>query len=110
MFTAIQAQAQIGNIQSLIVASGSLIDTLVVAAFALSLLLFLWGLAVFILNAGDEKKIADGRRLMVWGIIALFVVTSIWGIVSFLQGTFGVGGDGPIQSGVDDVFPNPDTV
>ena len=110
MFTAIQTYAQAeGNIQSLIIDAGGLINTLTGVAFALALLVFFWGLAVFIFQTGDESRVSGGRRLMVWGIIALFVATSIWGIVALLQDTFGAGGDTPSERGVEDVFPFPDT-
>ena len=110
MFNAVQAYAQSeGNIQSLIIDVGGLINVLTGVAFALALLVFFWGLAVFIFQTGDESRVSDGKRLMIWGIIALFVATSIWGIVALLQETFGAGGDTPIERGVDDVFPFPDT-
>ena len=109
MFTAIKTYAQDGNIQSLIIDAGGLISVLTGVAFALALLVFLWGLAVFIFRTGDESRVSDGKRLMVWGIVALFVATSIWGIVSLLQDTFGASGDTPIERGVEDVFPFPDT-
>lgn len=95
--------AQIENIPGLIFAFGNLFDNLIVVAFGLALLVFLWGLAVFVLNAGNESKLADGRRLMFWGIIFLFILTSVWGIVRFLQITFGVQDpNAPIEGGIDD--------
>ena len=62
---------------------------------ALTMLVFFWGLSKFILAAGDEKKVADGKRLIFWGIIALFIMVSIWGIINLLSSAF-IGG-GPIQ-------------
>lgn len=91
MFTPIEAQAQVAtNIQSLIRASGSLIDVLIGVLISLALVIFLWGLARYIFSAGDESRLADAKRLMFWGIIALFVMMSVWGIVLFLQDTFSV--------------------
>ncbi len=71
----------------------NLIDGLVVIVVALGLVFFLWGLAKFILNAGDEKGREAGKQVMFWGIIALFVMISVWGIINFLQSAiFGNGG------------------
>ncbi len=58
----------------------------------LALLYFFYGLAKFILNAGDEEKRAEGRSIMIWGIIALFVMVSVWGLVRILSQTF-IGGN-----------------
>lgn len=63
---------------------------------ALALLGFFWGAATFIWNAGDEKKRAEGRYVMIWGVIALFFFLSITGIINLLQTELGVGGNSVI--------------
>ena len=86
------AYAQGTSVQSLISALGSLITSLFPLVGGIALLVFLWGLAKFIkrVGAGDEKAVEDGKRLMVWGIIALFVLASVWGIVAFIQSALGL--------------------
>ena len=69
---------------------GTLIVTITPIIVALALLYFFWGLAQYILAAGDETKQADGKRIMIWGIIALFVIVSVWGLVQVLNTTFGI--------------------
>lgn len=57
---------------------------------SLALLVFLWGLVKFIYRVGgDEKAVTEGKNLMIWGVIALFVMVSIWGIIRLLSGEFG---------------------
>ncbi len=51
----------------------------------IAMLVFLWGIARFMFSGGDEKVLADTKRLMVWGIVTLFVMVSIWGIIRVLQ-------------------------
>lgn len=66
---------------------GRLVNSLVVLVIALAVLAFFWGLAKFIFNvSGDEKSVEEGKRIMIWGIIALFVMVSVWGIIRFAQG------------------------
>ena len=60
-------------------------NLLIPIVFALALLYFFWGLATYILSSGDPEKKEEGRNKMVWGIVALFVMASIWGLVNFLQ-------------------------
>ena len=69
-----------------------LIDPLLILIAALSLFVFFKGLAVFIAKSGDEKTHKEGRNLMVWGIIALFVMVSFLGLISMLKKDFGFGG------------------
>ena len=58
----------------------------------ISLWIFFWGLARFIRNSGDEKAIAEGKDLMLWGVIALFVMVSVYGILNILYGSIFGGG------------------
>ncbi|MBV9349795.1 MAG: hypothetical protein JO026_03520 [Patescibacteria group bacterium] len=69
---------------------GAVIRNATPVVVALALLGFFWGLAVFIFNAGDEKKRGQGRSIMIWGILALFIMLSVFGIVQTLQKTFQV--------------------
>ncbi len=84
------AYAEISNVQDFLKAVFRLIHFYIVPLVgALGLLAFIWGLVKFIFYAGNEDKIIEGRRLMTWGIIALFVMTSVFGLVTFLQNAFG---------------------
>ena len=57
---------------------------------ASAVLAFLWGLSKFILASGSEEKIADGKWIMKWGVIGLFFMFSVWGVVQVLvTGFFG---------------------
>ena len=69
-----------------------LLDLLIPIAITLALLFFIWGLAQFILASGDEEKKKEGKQRMIWGIVALFVIVSVWGIVAFIANIFGVEG------------------
>lgn len=53
--------------------------------FGLSLVYFFWGTANFILSAGNEKTRRDGINKMIWGVVALFVFVSLYGILGVLQ-------------------------
>jgi len=60
----------------------------VLAGFAL--LAFLWGLAKFIFRVSDdEKALEDGKNLMKWGLIALFILVSFWAIIQVIQQDLG---------------------
>lgn len=58
-------------------------DTLIPIAFLLALLFFFWGVAKYIWSEGTAKS--EGRQIMIWGIVALFVMSSVWGLVSLLR-------------------------
>ncbi len=77
--------AQLTGTARLIDSAGRLVKDATVVVSGLALLVFFWGLVKFIMSAGPGGK-ADGKQLMIWGTIALFVMVSIWGIVHFIGG------------------------
>lgn len=67
-----------------------LINQLVPILIALALVFFLWGVVTFILAAGDEDARSAGKQKMIWGILGLFVIVSVWGLVGLLNEITGV--------------------
>lgn len=80
------AFAALGGTYGLITSIRGFIDLLIVIMAGLALLVFFWGLVKFISKAGDAKAVDEGKTLMIWGVIALFVMISVWGIIRFIQG------------------------
>ena len=79
------AQAFRGTRQ-LIVAVGDLVQILTIIVAGIALLVFFFGLMKFIFKlGGDEDAVKEGKTLMIWGIVALFVMVSVWGIIGFMQ-------------------------
>lgn len=70
-----------------------IINMLLPLLVGLALLVFFKGLAQFIWNAGDAKSHEEGKKLIIWGLIALFIMVSVWGILSFAYRDFGFGND-----------------
>lgn len=89
--TPVVALAAGQGIKALIISAHNLINVLIGIVASCAFLFFLWGLAKFILHVnGDESAVEEGKAFMKWGIIALFVMMSIWGIVNFLISASGL--------------------
>lgn len=58
---------------------------------SISVIIFIIGVIKFISNADDSGKREEGRDFILYGLIGLFVIVSVWGLVGVLQGTFGLG-------------------
>ena len=65
-----------------------LVNYFLVLLYSLSIIMFLWGLALFVLKSGEEAERAKGKRLIIWGIVALFILGTFNGIVYILSETF----------------------
>ena len=81
---------QLGNIETLIRSIGRVVALALPIVVAIALLAFFWGLVKFIFAQGNEESKADAKRIMLWGIIALFVMVAVWGLVRFIGTSFGV--------------------
>ena len=55
----------------------------------LAVVVFVYGVLTTMLSEGGEKK-EEGKQFMLWGIIGIFVMVSVWGLVNVLKETFGL--------------------
>lgn len=63
-------------------------NPLFILIISLIVIAVLWGLARTVFALGGEEGVKEGKRLMFWGLIALFLSVSFWGVVSILSNTF----------------------
>ncbi len=84
----IDLKASIGNIFNW--ASCTLVNSVLPFLFTLATVAFIWGVIQYVLNADNEEKRKKGKNFIMWGLIALFMMVSVWGLVGVLTNTFGV--------------------
>ena len=77
----------------------ALVNTFLNAAIGLfitlAIVVFFWGLIKYLMGEGAEGK-SEGLKIMLMGVITIFVMVSIWGIIRLLQSTFKVTSTDPI--------------
>jgi hypothetical protein len=73
-------------ISSIAVLVGALVPILITAA----LVVFFWGLIRYLWPSGGKSNVAGAKQLMIWGLVTLFVMVSVWGIVRLAQSALGV--------------------
>ncbi|MEK7535831.1 MAG: hypothetical protein AAB590_02345 [Patescibacteria group bacterium] len=71
------------------------IDNLVPVLIGLALIFFIWNL-IGLIRSGDESSREEAKKGMWSGILAMFVIISIWGIIYFIGKSLGIdpGGTG----------------
>ncbi len=69
---------------------GDLTDMSIGILVTLALFAFFWGLVRYLFKLGGSKTPDNGRSLMIYGIIALFVMVSIWGIIHNIGENLGI--------------------
>ncbi|MEX2369193.1 MAG: hypothetical protein WD552_02245 [Candidatus Paceibacterota bacterium] len=65
------------------------IMTLVPILTSLALLLFFWGLVEYVTKAGSGAEVEASKQRMTWGVVGVFVIVAIWGIVAFVGNSIG---------------------
>ena len=64
------------------------ISRLIPLIIALTVLVFLWGVFKMVLSGDSDTARTEGRKFMTWGIVSLFVMVSVWGLVRIFTKTF----------------------
>jgi ABC-type phosphate transport system permease subunit len=85
------AYAQTVNVDGLITKFGTyVVDPILLVIFASGFFMFMWGLFQFMLNISRGEDTADGKRHMIYGTLGMLIMVSVYGIISFLDNTFGL--------------------
>jgi uncharacterized membrane protein YfcA len=85
------ASAQLGDIGNLVDETQSLVNNLIPLVAALALLAFFFGLAKYVFQADDDEAKDKGKQIMIAGIVSLFLIAAIGGIIEFIADAFGFG-------------------
>ena len=67
-----------------------LLNPLIYLSLAAALILFLYGVFEFISNADSEDGRTKGRNHMIYGLIGMFIMVSVFGIMRLLGNSLGV--------------------
>jgi uncharacterized membrane protein YidH (DUF202 family) len=76
------------DLKSLVQLLLSLLNSLVPLLIGAGVVAFLYGVLRYVTAGQNEEKMNEGKNLMIYGIIALFVMVSVWGLVGVLSSTF----------------------
>lgn len=82
--------ASAADLMSTLVLVNRFLNGLIGVIITIAIIVFFWGLVRYLTDVGEKKH--DGLIIMMYGLIAIFVMVSIWGIIHLLQNTFGIGG------------------
>jgi len=83
---------KVTDFKSLVGEVVGIIDLLIPLVIALIVVIWFWRLIdAWIINSGNQEKVAEGKRVALIGIIVLVIIFCIWGILRLLRGSiFGI--------------------
>lgn len=71
-----------------------ILNMLVPILIAVAVIWFIWNVFKYVIVENDDDK-EKARSSMIWGIIAIAVMVSVWGLVRILTSTFNTTGVSP---------------
>ena len=86
----------LSGVRALVNNIGNIINNIIPVLFALAIVYFFWGVIQFLRAGGDAKMHEQGKAHMIYGIIALVVMATVFGIITWIQGTLNISGNGQI--------------
>ncbi len=75
------------NFENLIQTIGNIISDLVPILVTLAIVVFFIGLIQYIFKPDDKEK---SKKTMFAGIVSIFIMVSLWGIITLMQNVFGI--------------------
>jgi hypothetical protein len=84
---------------------GTLVNASIGILVTLALATFFWGLVRYLFHLGGEKGAEQGKHLMIYGVVALFVMVSVWGLVAFIQNFFNINPNSGANAGISNLLP-----
>jgi len=65
----------------------NVVNPILTLFFAIALLVFIWGAFTYIAHADDSTKRSEGGKGMLYGIIGMFIMFSVFGIINLIAST-----------------------
>lgn len=75
----------------------NIISAIVPLLIAIALVVFIWGVIKYITAGDDAEKRSAARNTIIYGIIGLFAIVAVWGLVNVIADTFGIQTGGTIN-------------
>ena len=67
-----------------------ILNPIIILAFGVAFLIFMWGIVQFILKETADENREEGKRKIFWGLFGMFIMFSVYGLINLILGTFGI--------------------
>lgn len=65
--------------------NAAIIQPILTLLMAVAVAYFLYGVMKFVKDQSSEEAQEEGKKHMMWGIIGLAIMVSVWGILNFIN-------------------------
>ena len=96
MFVFAVANTGIVGSNGILTVISKILKALIPILISIAVIVFIVGVIQYVLSAKPDDK-AKGQGTMIYGVIGLFAIVAVWGLVAILTSTFGVA-TGPLPA------------
>ncbi|MEN9649635.1 MAG: hypothetical protein RL094_602 [Candidatus Parcubacteria bacterium] len=85
------SSGSLGSVTSfgdLIVRISEILNRLIPLIISMTVLVFIWGVFKLVMAGDNADSRKEARSTITFGIVALFVMVSVWGLVNILKSSF----------------------
>lgn len=82
------------NLNTLATSTLGVLNIVITIVFVLAILVFGWGVVKYITSANSPDKEKEARQFLWWGVIGIFVLASVFGLVRFIGTSLNVDQNG----------------
>lgn len=68
----------------------NILNPLIGILFGVALIVFLWGIATFIMQSDSDQQREMGKKHMLWGLVGMLIMVSFLAIMRIIANTIGV--------------------
>ena len=90
----------INSFDDIIIVFTNLLNLAFPVIVGLAVIFFIWSVFVYITKAGDPEARSAATGHIIAGIIGIFVIVSVWGLVNVLRNTFNLSGSSRVDNPV----------
>ncbi len=70
--------------------NATIINPILALLFAAALFLFMWGALSLVIGAGSDQSRNEGKAHLLWGIIGMVIMVSVYALLNIMLATFNV--------------------
>lgn len=85
------------HVNKIIINIGDILQTIITLLFVLASLVFVYGVIKFLTAAGNGEAMTAAKGYIMWGLIGMAVLASIFGLIEFIQTFVGVETGSPTE-------------
>jgi len=90
-FFPVVASAQVvRNIKDLGGVISTILQNVIAVLIGVAVVVFLWAIFRYLTESKNEAKREEAKKYMIFGIIAIFIMVSVWGVIGLLNQTTGI--------------------